>query len=476
MSLEDRIGPYRILRLIRRGGQGSVFLGFDARLDRRIVAKLYPLPADPARSKQVLHEAQLVAGLDSPRVVKIYDVIAGDTHLAMIMEYVPGCDLEELLGHCDLSLASILLVATDVAAALALARQQRIVHGDLKPSNVLVTTEGRVKLTDFGIARAHGSAHSRSGSPSSVSPEQLQGRPLDVRSDLFALGCLLYRMLSGTHPFLRDGVIDAAALLRGAPPLPTTRADGTPVPEDFCALVMALLAVDPQQRPQNTHEVRQRLHNIGSGLPRTLNFPLAEEARPVFREETADELPLQIPGSLRHQGRSRMPLRPGQWSLFGFGRDWRRRQWLAAAAAPLAVLAALLVWLWPASYRVYVPLPEVIMEAGAALPEGRNTAWLMGQVRDQALQIEPGLVFSGELPPFRSRTLDRSLSALGQPPPPERLRIALHCQQAWCVLGLERERASWRRYRQALLLTNAPTEHWQQLIGLTLTELFAGDG
>ena len=476
MSVEDRIGPYRILRLIRRGGQGSVFLGFDARLNRRIVAKLYPLPADPARSKQVLQEAQLVAGLDSPRVVKIYDVIVGDTHLAMIMEYVPGCDLEELLAYRDLSLASILLVATDVAAAVALARQQRIVHGDLKPSNVLVTTEGRVKLTDFGIARAQGSAHSRSGSPSSLSPEQLQGGALDVRSDLFALGCLLYRMLSGQHPFLRDGVIDAADLLRGAPALPPTRSDGTPIPAEFCSLVTALLAVDPEQRPQNTHEVRQRLHDIGSSLPRTLNFPLAEEARPAFREETADELPLQIPGSLRHQGRSRMPLRPGQWSLFGLGRDWRRSQWLAVAAAPLVLSGALLVWLWPSSYRVHVPLPEVIIESGAELPEGRNMAWLLGQVRDQALQIEPGLVFSGELPPFRSRTLDRRFSALQQPPPPEQLRITLYCQQAWCVLGLERERVSWRHYRQALLLTNAPVEHWQQLIGLTLTELFAADG
>lgn len=475
MSVQDRIGPYRILRLIRRGGQGSIFLGFDDRLDRRIVAKLYPLPADPARSKQVLQEAQLVAGMDSPHVVKIYDVIVGDTHLAMIMEYVPGCDLEQLLSSCDLSLASILVVASDAAAAIAQARQQRIVHGDLKPSNVLVTTDGRAKLTDFGIAQAQGSPHSRRGSPSCLSPEQLQGKPLDVRSDLFALGCLLYRMLAGQHPFLGNGVVDTAALLQGAPSLPATLADGTPLPPALCALVCELLAVDPEQRPQNTHEVRHRLHQIASGLPRTLHFPLAAEARPAFREETADELPLQIPGSLRLQGRSRMPLRPGQWSLFGFGRNWRRRQWLAAAAVPAVMLALLLAWFRPVSYRLYVPAPEIVMEGGMALPEGRDTAWLLGQVRDQALLIEPGLVFSGELPPFRSRTLDRRLASLRQPPAPEQLRIALHCQQAWCVLGLERERASWSRYRQALLLAGAPAAHWQQLIGLTLAELFAAD-
>lgn len=476
MSIEDRIGPYRILRLIRRGGQGSVFLGFDDRLNRRVVAKLYPLPADPARSKEVLREAQLVAGLDSPRVVQIYDVIVGDTHLAMIMEYVPGCDLEELLNQCDLSLDGILAIATDVAAALALARQQRIVHGDLKPSNVLVTTDGRVKLTDFGIAQAQGSVHSRRGSPSCLSPEQLQGRPLDVRSDLFALGCLLFRLIAGRHPFLRNGAVEPAALLEGAPALPVTLADGTPVPSDLSGLVTDLLSADPAQRPQNTHEVRQRLHGIASTLPRSLRFPLAEEARPAFREETSDELPLQIPASLRHQGRSRMPLAPGQWALFGLGRHWGRRRWLAIAAVPLVALAGLLVSLWPSSHRVHVPQPQIVLEPGIALPEGRDTDWLLAQVRDQALQVEPGLVFSGEVPPFRSSTLDRSLSALRQPPPPEQLRIVLHCQQGWCVLGLERERETWRRYRQALLLAGAPAVHWQQLIELTVAELFAAEG
>ncbi len=476
MSVEERIGPYRILRLIRRGGQGSVFLGFDDRLNRLIAAKLYPLPADPARSKEVLREAQLVAGLDSPRVVKIHDVIVGDTHLAMIMEYVPGCDLAELLDQCDLSLDSILTVATDVAAAIALARQQRIVHGDLKPSNVLVTTDGRVKLTDFGIAQAQGSAHSRRGSPSCLSPEQLQGKPLDVRSDLFALGCLLFRMIAGKHPFLRDGAVDPAALLGDTPALPATLADGAPVPSALSALVTDLLSVDPAHRPQNTHEVRQRLHSIASELPRSLRLPLAEEARPAFRQETSDELPLQIPGSLRHQGRSRMPLPPGRWSLFGLGRYWGRRGWLAATAVALLALVGLLATVWPASYRVHVPLPQIVLEPGVALPAERDTAWLLEQVRDLALQAEPGLVFSGEVPPFRSRTLDRSLGALRRPPPPEQLRIALHCQQAWCVLGLERERQAWRRYRQTLLLAGAPAAHWEQLIGLTVADLFAADG
>ncbi|HCD55342.1 MAG TPA: hypothetical protein DEQ90_07940, partial [Halieaceae bacterium] len=327
----DRIGPYRILRLIRRGGQGSVFLGVDERLGRRIVAKIHALPAEPARSRKVLREAQAVAALDSSRVVKMHDVIVGDTHLAMIMEYVPGCDLEELLAERELSLASILIVASDVAAAIAAGRQRGIVHGDIKPGNVLVTAEGRVKLTDFGLAAEQGSVATVRGSLSCISPEQLLGKPQDVRSDLFALGCLLYRLVAGRHPFQGRRGLDADALVHGAaPPLPAALPDGSSVPSGMASLVASLLAANPEDRPSNTHAVRRQLQAMASAQPRQLRSPLRDEAEPYFRQEASDDLPLQIPRSLSRQARSRMPPRPGEWMLFGFGRYWRRRHWLTA--------------------------------------------------------------------------------------------------------------------------------------------------
>ncbi|QIB66637.1 serine/threonine-protein kinase [Kineobactrum salinum] len=473
MAIEDRIGPYRMLRLIRRGGQGSIFLGFDDRLQRRIAAKLYTLPADREQSKRALREAQLVASLDSPRVVQVYDVIVSSGHLAMVMEYVPGCDLEELLNRCELCLASMLAIATDITAALAVARQSRIVHGDLKPSNVLVAPDGRIKLTDFGIAGNHGALHDRRGSFACLSPEHVLGQPLDVRSDLFALGCLMYRMLSGRHPFLHEGRLDGQALLHRMPaPLPAGLPDGTPLPVELAQMVDGLLAKDPAERPQNTHSVRQQLSAIASAIPRTLKFPLVEEARVAFREETADELPLQIPPGLRSHGRSRMPLRPGQWALFGFGRHWRRSQWLGAAAGLALVVALSLTWFWPRANYVFVPSPQWRYDGNSDLPAGTDTLWLLQQLHQLSLQADPSLRFSGEAPVFRSTKVDRSLAALRRPPPPEHLLISLNCQAGICVLGLERQRENWQRYRQALLLPGAPASHWREVMDVTVQQLY----
>lgn len=470
MKGRDRIGPYRILRLIRRGGAGSVYLGIDDRLGRRVVAKIYALPEEPVRSRMVLREAQTIAALDSMRVVKIHDVIVGDTHLAMIMEYVAGCDLEELLAERDLSLASILIVANDVAAAIAVARQSGIVHGDIKPGNVLITREGRVKLTDFGLAAPQGDSATAQGSLSCISPEQLLGKPRDVRSDLFALGCLLYRLLTGRHPFQGRQGLNSEALLRGAaPPLPAVLADGTALPNGLGALVERLLAADPEQRPGNTHAVRHQLQAIAAELPRQLRSPLRDEAEPVFRDEAVDDLPLQIPPGLSRQGRSRMPAQDQKWALFATWHRWQRRHWIAATTTVLCALGALLWGLWPHDQRVFVPRPVVALEPPkAAFPENVDPDILFEVLREQILAVRPDALLHGEAAPFLPAALDPAL-----PPPPETLRIALQCSQTLCVLGLERERAGSFRYRQAVMPAGAPEHRWQALTAEAVAELFA---
>jgi serine/threonine protein kinase len=262
VNSDIRVGPYRILRLINRGGQGSVYLGYDGRLRRRVAIKIYRLPQRPAARRALFREAQTVASLDSPRIVSVYDIIESPGHLALVMEYVPGCDLREFLASVRPSLASVVTIATDLAAALAVARQQRLVHGDLKAANVLITDGGRAKLTDFGIARK-GTESKVAGSLSALSPEQYLGEPLDVRSDLFALGCLVYRMLGGEEPFRKSGQLDVRWLLeRPPPPLGELVPPEMDVPRELLELVMQMLRRDPGERPANTHRVRRVLREV----------------------------------------------------------------------------------------------------------------------------------------------------------------------------------------------------------------------
>ncbi|MGL4564661.1 MAG: serine/threonine-protein kinase, partial [Halioglobus sp.] len=304
---DARVGPYRILRLVNRGGQGSVYLGYDKRLHRRVAIKIYPLPNERAARKQLLHEAQVIASMQSPKVVQIHDVIESRDHLAMVMEYVPGCDLEELLASVRLSLASVLTITADIAGALTVARQQRIVHGDLKARNVLITTTGRAKLTDFGIAQRPAAESAMAGSLSAMSPEQYLGKPLGERSDLFALGCLLYRMLGGVPPFYRDGGLDARALLESDPaPLETLVSADVELPPELIRLVSAMLQKLPANRPSSTRVVRQVLRRVARGIPLAATNSLLGEARPCFRAESAEDIPPPVPADLAREGRSRM--------------------------------------------------------------------------------------------------------------------------------------------------------------------------
>ena len=359
MAVESRIGPYSIIRLIKRGGQGQVYLGYDRRLRRRVAIKIHRLPDSRRERRRMLREAQQVASIQSPRVVQIHDVIESREHLAMVMEYVPGCDLEELLREQRLSVASALTIGKDLAAALASARQQRLVHGDLKTSNVLVTEGGRAKLTDFGIARSAdepGYAES-AGSLSALSPEQLQGRTLDVRTDLFALGCVMYRTLCGVHPFYRNDQFDARMLLEEEPvPLQERVPPEIELPAELVQLVAELLQKNPDDRPANTHRVRRLLRSASKQLPLATTDSLLREARPCFRAESQEDIPPRIPSGLRGRGRSRLDA--GRWRDRFLRLRWSARLGLASLGI-LGLGVPLVYALQQAPLRVYFEAPLV---------------------------------------------------------------------------------------------------------------------
>ncbi len=477
--MENYVGPYRILRLINRGGQGSVYLGYDKRLHRKVAIKIYALPPTRKARRQLLREARLVASIQSPKVVQIHDVIESSSHLALVMEYVPGCNLDEFLTAVRPSLASVLTVGADVAGALALARQRHIVHGDVKAANVLITEAGRAKLTDFGISRICGAGSSSrwaAGSLSALSPEQFLGQPLDERADLFALGSLLYRMLCGEQPFFRDGGFDSELLLKRSPrPLQDVVSAEVELPELLVEMVNALLEKDPQCRPSSTRPVRQVLHKVLRSLPMSSGNSLAREARPYFRRESPEDIPPLIPRTLGQRGRSALPPSGTRRARLWY---WlKQSRWPARAAAAVALLVLATVALGIVVHNTVTPvrfaLPQTSIGQDIELPQDVSRTWLVEEVK-RALRGR--FAHLKVLGPVGAEPRTAFYSA-GEPKnwresPEQAFQIALRCIEGLCVFAISREQAGTRFHQQGVLFPDMSFQQWQDIVHNTTLALY----
>ena len=241
---------------------GSVYLARDLTLNRDVAIKfISPGKAlEPIARERLVREAKAAAGLDHPNICSVYDVIVEPGgRAAIVMQYVKGASLADILRVGPTEPAAALAIATDVARALAAAHTQGIVHRDVKPANIMVTPDGRAKLLDFGVARYDDmsvaareastateltSANLMVGTPSYMSPEQAQKRPLDGRSDLFSLGVVLFECLTGSRPFKGQSPLEIlAAILHQQPPIPSSLRPGVNALHD--ALCLKLLAKNP---------------------------------------------------------------------------------------------------------------------------------------------------------------------------------------------------------------------------------------
>jgi tRNA A-37 threonylcarbamoyl transferase component Bud32 len=474
MAGDVRVGPYRILRLVNRGGQGSVYLGYDKRLHRRVAIKIYPLPQERSARKRLLQEAQLVASMQSPKVVQIHDVIESREHLALVMEYVPGCDLEEFLASTRPSLASILRICADIAGALTVARQQHIVHGDLKAANVLIAANGRVKLTDFGIARRPTESGTSAGSLSSLSPEQYLGKPLSERSDLFSLGCLLYRMISGIQPFYREGRLDRRALLEHEPPpLEEQVPADMEMPQELLDLAASLLQKEPQDRPSNTRVVRQVLRRVARTIPLSAGSRLLEEARPCFRPESAEDIPPDIPAALGRAGRSTLAI-AGNAELGG-GRWAGLRAWrwpLAGTALCCALGLAYIAFLPPAQTSVHIAAPVMRVATGAQMPSGISSRWLVEEVTGAMRERLGRVRITGPIGATPVTTLYAD-PALREPNiPAQELQLGLGCVDLFCVFAVTRNWQGQQANQQAVLFPDMSAQQWRAIVRTTTLALF----
>ncbi|MFS8544437.1 MAG: Stk1 family PASTA domain-containing Ser/Thr kinase, partial [Limnochordales bacterium] len=257
---------YRIQAKIGDGGMAVVYRALDIVLHRPVAIKcLRPqFASDPEFRQRFIQEAQAAASLSHPNVVNIFDVgRAGDVHY-IVLEYVQGRNLKEILREEGrLSPRRAAHIARAVARALEAAHRRQLIHRDIKPHNILITPEGRVKVTDFGIARAASTATLTQtgtviGSVHYFSPEQARGEAVGPASDLYSLGVVLYEMLTGTVPFVGESPIAVAIKHVQEEPVPPRRHVPT-IPVWLERVVLKALAKDPAQRYASAEEMAQDL-------------------------------------------------------------------------------------------------------------------------------------------------------------------------------------------------------------------------
>ena len=430
----ERIGPYRIDDVLGSGGMGEVFLAYDERLRRPVAIKQLRSDAMATEDRRIRlrREAQAVALLNHPAIVQVHDIVEEDGVDHVVMEYVDGMPLSSFLDEQSPQLTEILQLAQDIAAGLAEAHSKGIVHRDLKCENILVTPNGRAKILDFGLAKQiwpDDGDDSLSvegmliGTSLAMSPEQAEGRPVDHRSDLFALGILLYEMLSGQNPFAGATPLSTIhKVINDAPPPLESLFSHTP--DELIILVNQLLEKDPDRRPDHASmvaELLDRLRVVTAGLesgelqvlPPSGTLPTA---KPVIRKPAEDD-------------------------------RWSAAVWLTLA---LLVSAGFGLLFWakrgetfstpePAEPALLVVVPKLFIEGPASENDGQagavvRTALLRGLISFEGITtLDPVLVDdrrNSRVPIHQELGNNEQISGSLRPIPGGQVRVELHRTRA----------------------------------------------
>jgi Tol biopolymer transport system component len=279
LSAGTRLGPYEILAPLGAGGMGEVYRAHDPRLKRDVALKVLPaeLASEPERLGRFQREAETLAALNHPHIVTIYSVEEADEHRFLTMELVEGKTLSKVIPRGGLPLSRFFQIAIPLAEAVSAAHEKGVIHRDLKPGNVMVTEEDRVKVLDFGLAKlregVRGEVDTQSptepatgpgrvmGTAPYMSPEQVQGRALDHRSDVFALGIMLYEMATGEPPFGGDTFADVASSILKDDPVSVTERKAD-LPRDLAKLIRHCLEKEPRKRLQTTLDLANELEEL----------------------------------------------------------------------------------------------------------------------------------------------------------------------------------------------------------------------
>jgi len=380
------LGDYQLLRKLGQGAMGQVYLARQLSLKRDVALKILRKDhsENPTALKRFQAEAEAVARLSHPNIVQVYAVGEQDGIRFMALEYVDGRNLREYLsrkGSPELSVA--LLILKQVAAALQKAGEVGLVHRDIKPENIMITRKIEVKVADFGLSRTDATealalnltqSGMTLGTPLYMSPEQVQGKPVDPRSDLYSFGITAFQLLAGQTPFTGATAFDVALQhVQAQPPqLETLRPD---LPRDLCELVHKLLAKNPNDRYGTAREVIRELTKIQKGLP--LQF-----VPPSVRASQSLSVPNAPSNSVVNASGSRTTLLP-------VPSERRSFRWMPALALPVVGFAG---W-W--AFGSWNPLPDPVVLVG--LPEARTPSPLQSS-RERELTAK-----------LKDRTLDPSV-------------------------------------------------------------------
>lgn len=344
LSSGTKLGSYQILASVGAGGMGEVYRARDSRLERDVAIKILPehIATEADAQQRFARESKALAALSHPNIVSIFDFGAESGTVYAVMELLEGETLRQRLQRGPLSATKAAEIAMCIADGLAAAHSKGIVHRDLKPENIFLTREGRVKILDFGLARMRQSVSDEAptmdygtnrtspgtvlGTTGYMAPEQVRGHGTDGRTDIFALGCVLYEMVTGRRAFRRDSGADTMAAILNEEP-PAMADSGRLVPPALEGIVHHCLEKNPEERFQSARDLAFALRSATSGgTSSQTTLVSAPGKRPAVRARTALAAVVLVAAA------------SASGFFYGRGRSPQKNYWKLPVAAPRAVL------------------------------------------------------------------------------------------------------------------------------------------
>ncbi|GAB3617640.1 Stk1 family PASTA domain-containing Ser/Thr kinase [Okibacterium endophyticum] len=394
--IDDR---YEVRSRIARGGMATVYLATDRRLERRVAIKVMHghLSDDSNFKNRFVQEARSAARLADPHVVSVFDQGQDSDMAYLVMEYLPGITLRDLLrDHGRLTPHQVIDIMDAVTSGLAAAHRAGIVHRDVKPENILLADDGRIKISDFGLARA-ASAHTATGQAllgtiAYLSPELVTRGVADARSDIYALGIMMYEMLTGEQPYKGEQPMQIA-YQHANESVPRPSSQNSAVPDDFDDLVLWATERNPDERPRDARELLERLREVEKhlGFGRSA-APASTMVMPQPLTVDSSELTQVLTSRSVRTG----PVDPEDPSTALSAKSARRRAkgWWALLLVLLLVAAAGGTGWWfgsgPGS-QIEVPSLENATQADATA-QLEELGFQVAPVEEHSLTVQPGLV------------------------------------------------------------------------------------